>query len=93
MDALAESGVFHTNISSKGGFLRDGNCTMLIGVEDERVKETLDILRTNSRAREQYVSAPSMEVVPGSSMLEAPVKVTVGGAVTFVLDVESFERW
>jgi len=53
----------------------------------------MDVLRQNSEARDQYVSIPSPDVMPGTTLLQEPVKVTVGGAVTFVLDVESFQRW
>lgn len=36
-----------TFIASTGGFLRSGRSTLLIGVEDERVEEALDIIRGN----------------------------------------------
>lgn len=92
-DALSSSGVFYTKIASTGGFLRDGNVTLLLGIEDDRLDEALGIIREHSHSREQYVSLPPPEVMPSAGMLEAPVKVTVGGAVAFVLDVESFDRW
>ncbi len=91
--SLSSSGMFYTKIASTGGFLRDGNVTLLLGIEDERLDEALAIIRDNSQAREQYVSVPPPEVLPTPGMIEAPVKVVVGGAVAFVLDVESFERW
>ncbi|MHC1770780.1 MAG: cyclic-di-AMP receptor [Flexilinea sp.] len=36
-----------TQIASTGGFLRKGNSTLLIGVEDEHLEEALSILREN----------------------------------------------
>ncbi len=36
-----------TQIASTGGFLRKGNSTLLIGVDDEQVEEALSILREN----------------------------------------------
>ncbi len=36
-----------TLIASTGGFLRRGQSTLLIGVEDERVERALDIIREN----------------------------------------------
>jgi len=36
-----------TQIASTGGFLRKGNSTLLIGVEDEYLEEALTILREN----------------------------------------------
>ncbi|MEI6915239.1 MAG: cyclic-di-AMP receptor [Armatimonadota bacterium] len=92
-DSLSAQGFFYTKIASTGGFLRDGNMTMLLGVNDDQLEQALTIIRENSEAREQYVSIPPPDMMPSSPMLQAPVKVTVGGAVVFVMDVERFERW
>jgi uncharacterized protein YaaQ len=37
-----------TRIASTGGFLRRGNTTLMIGVEDEKVDEAIQLIRTNS---------------------------------------------
>ena len=34
-----------TQLSTTGGFLREGNATFLIGIEDERVQDVLDIIK------------------------------------------------
>ena len=86
--ALAEVGVAFTKIATSGGFLRSGNTTLLIGVEDERVDETLDIIRQNCRRRLE--KAP---MVTGAPMaVSHMVEVSVGGAIVFVTDVERFEK-
>ncbi len=36
-----------THIASSGGFLRRGNSTLFIGVDDEKVDVALDVIRTN----------------------------------------------
>jgi uncharacterized protein YaaQ len=36
-----------THIASTGGFLRRGNSTLFVGLEDEKVEEALDIIRKN----------------------------------------------
>ncbi len=36
-----------TQIASTGGFLRKGNSTLLIGVEDENLDEAMNILQEN----------------------------------------------
>ena len=36
-----------THIASTGGFLRRGNSTLFIGVDDEKVDQALDVIRTN----------------------------------------------
>lgn len=42
-----------TKIASTGGFLRRGNTTLMIGVEDEKVDHVIDILRKISDPRSQ----------------------------------------
>jgi uncharacterized protein YaaQ len=46
--ALLQAGLRVTRIASTGAFLRRGNSTLLIGVEDERVEEAIEILRQNT---------------------------------------------
>jgi uncharacterized protein YaaQ len=36
-----------THIASTGGFLRRGNSTLFIGVDDEKVDVALDVIRSN----------------------------------------------
>lgn len=36
-----------THIASTGGFLRRGNSTLFIGVDDEKVDQALEVIRTN----------------------------------------------
>ena len=36
-----------TLIASTGGFLRRGNSSLFVGVEDEKVNEALEVIRTN----------------------------------------------
>ena len=50
-DELVEANVRATKLPSTGGFLRAGNTTFMIGVEDERVDEVLRIISTNCEAR------------------------------------------
>ena len=44
-DELVEANVRATKLPSTGGFLRAGNTTFMIGVEDERVDEVLRIIK------------------------------------------------
>jgi uncharacterized protein YaaQ len=92
-DALLKAGFKFTKIASTGGFLREGNVTMLIGAEEEEVEPLLSIINDASRAREQYVNVVPPEATPVGTFLSNPVKVQVGGAIAFVLDVERFERF
>ena len=93
MDALTVDGYRATVISTTGGFLRQGNATLLIGVSDEDVGNVLEIIRANCHTRVAYANP-----LPPTRELQAlrapmPIEVQVGGAVVFVLDVERFERY
>ena len=43
--ALLERGFQSTKLASTGGFLREGNTTLLIGLEDEKVPEVLELIK------------------------------------------------
>lgn len=81
-----------TKLATSGGFLRAGNTTFIVGIEDDRVTEVLEIIKKSSHTREQYVSNMNMDAA-GTSMLGKPVQVTVGGATVFVLPVEEFKHF
>jgi uncharacterized protein YaaQ len=92
-EGLLKSGFKFTKIGSTGGFLREGNVTMLIGAEEEQLDTLMAVLSDSSRAREQYVNVLPPEATPVGTFITNPVKVQVGGAIAFVLDVERFERF
>ena len=46
-DALRDNNFQSTLISTTGGFLREGNATILIGVEEERLEPLLALIKTN----------------------------------------------
>ena len=90
-DALLEHNFQFTNVSSTGGFLREGNVTLMIGVDDEQVEDVMNIFRYNCSSREQYLNMmPTLD--PSGGVMPSPVKVVVGGAILFVVDVERFEK-
>ena len=76
-----------TKLSTSGGFLKMGNATILVGVEDEKVDEVIGIFKNCCSRRTQMVSTtpPFM----GEGFLSAtPVEVTIGGATLFIIDVD-----
>ncbi len=91
MDELTNAGYSVTKLSSSGGFLRAGNTTLLIGVDDEKVEALISLIGSQSKRREQMVSAVAPQYGEGF-ISPVPVSVTVGGATIFVLDVEQFRR-
>src|SRR5688500_16153250 len=89
---LTGEGYRATQVSSSGGFLRESNVTLLIGVEDAEVAHVQEIVQANCHSRTQFVN-PLMPIVePGEALLPAPVEVPVGGATVFVVNIDRFER-
>src|ERR671928_177524 len=56
LDSLTAQGLRVTRISSEGGFLREGNVTLLIAVEDRQVEPLLQSVREHCYTRTRYVS-------------------------------------
>ena len=87
---ITRNGFSATKLSTSGGFLRAGNTTLIIGAEDEKVSEIVDIFKQFSSKRTEMIeTSPS---ITGEAFLTMPVEVTVGGATVFVLDVEQFYK-
>lgn len=80
-----------TKLASSGGFLKAGNTTLLIGVEEEEVDPAMDIIEKNCKSRNITTSLIT-STVPGDSFMPYPIEVKVGGATVFVLDVEKYVR-
>ena len=67
------------------------NTTLLIGVDDEKVEGALALIKKTCKKREQYDPVPMIPFGRGSMMPKMD-KVTVGGAIVFIVDVERFEK-
>lgn len=92
-DEMVKAGFKFTIIGSSGGFLREGNTTILIGVEEAELEKLKSVIQENCEQREQMVNvAPFDSGAPGG-LLPNPVRVPVGGAVVFVMDVEQYCRF
>ena len=89
---LTRAGYRATQINSHGGFLRDRNVTLVIGVQDDQVVEVKDIVRANCHSRARFVNALMPIIEPGEFYIPSPVEVMVGGATLLVLNVERYER-
>lgn len=91
--ALYETGIRATKLSTTGGFLRAGNTTFMIGIEEERVEEVLAIIKRCSQSREQFITSPISLDVNLDSSAAFPVKIEVGGATVFVLPIDAFYQF
>ena len=92
-EALLRADFKFTTIGSSGGFLREGSVTLLIGVEEADLPTLREVVAQNSQRREQMVSVTAFESAGTPAFAPNAVKVQIGGAVLFVIDVDSFERF
>jgi uncharacterized protein YaaQ len=92
VDALLEREHRATRLHSSGGFLKQSNATILVGIDDDKVEEVLDIIRANCTSRTQVVNPMPPIMEPGEFFMPYPLEVEVGGATVFVLPIERTER-
>jgi uncharacterized protein YaaQ len=91
--ALAKASVQATRFNSAGSFLRSGNTTFMIGIDDERVEEVIDIIHETSHSRKQFMTPPlNMDSIADTAS-SFPIEVEVGGATVFVMPIESFRHF
>ena len=82
-----------TRLSTTGGFLRKGNTTLMIGVEDEKVDEVISLIKQECGQHQKLTV--NMPYISGTSMVNyatMPMHVEVGGATIFVVNVERYEK-
>ena len=92
-DEMLKAGFKFTVIGSTGGFLREGNSTLLIGVDEGEVEALKAVIQKNCEAREQLVNVMPFEAAPPGAFVPSPVKVPVGGATVFLINVDEFIRF
>lgn len=92
VDALLGAGFRATKLASTGGFLKEGNTTMLVGVEDDKVDQVVETIRTACKSRTQLVTPLTSVGRGASSYIPHPVEVPIGGATIFVIPIEKFEK-
>lgn len=87
---LTQEGFSVTRLATTGGFLKTGNTTVIVGVDEAQVDAVLKIINEYSHSRKQLINANSelgMGFFPS-----VPTEISVGGATIFVMDVERFEK-
>jgi uncharacterized protein YaaQ len=92
VDALTDKDYRVTRLHSTGGFLKQSNASVMVGVEEAQVDEVLGIIRETCHARSQYINPMPPIMEPGEFYMPYPVEVSFGGATVFVLDVARYER-
>jgi uncharacterized protein YaaQ len=92
LDALTKKSYRATRINTAGGFLKESNATILLGVEDTQVDEVLGVIQVNCQTRTQYINPLPPVMEPGEFYMPYPVEVQIGGATVFVLPIEKFVK-
>ena len=89
---LGQKGFGVTRLCSTGGFLRAGNTTIMIGTDEDKISEAIEIIRKKCKTRKK--AKPNLEMSGGMGVMGSafPMEVTVGGATVFVLNVDSYEK-
>ena len=93
LDALIERGHSATVFSTIGGFLREGNTTLLIGAPDSMVHDVLRVIRTRCATRTKLIYPFPAAAGYEEAYMSTPIEVEVGGAVVFVIDVDRSEKF
>ena len=95
IDELNQNGFFATILSSTGGFLKKKSVTVMIGVEEEKVQQVLDILKRCAGHRQQMsysdVAMPTGGHAPQIPLVAVPVNV--GGVVVFILNLDDLQKF
>lgn len=89
---MRERGYRATVIDQSGGFLRQGNVTLLVGVLEALVADVLRLIANVCRARVSLVNPAMPMVEPGEFFVSRAAEAHEGGAVCFVLNIERYER-
>ena len=92
ISSLMNEGYSATKLATTGGFLRSGNTTLLLGVDDNKFDGAMTVIEKVCKSRKQIATSPSP--MAGSTGVYAPypIEVMVGGATIFVLNVEQLTK-
>jgi uncharacterized protein YaaQ len=92
IDALTKRQYRITRINTAGGFLRQGNATIISAVEDNQVEYVIAIIEENCQKRIKEVVPVPLGSEPGAFFVPYPMHVEVGGATVFVIDLWDYRR-
>lgn len=92
IDEITEDGFRVTKLATTGGFLKAGNTTLMIGVEEKDVDKLIKKIEETCKVRKQIVTSPSPVTGSAGMYVPYPIEVEVGGATVFVVDVDKFVR-
>ena len=89
---LMNEGFGVTKLATTGGFLRAGNTTLLVGVDDDKFEGAMAVIEKVCKSRKQIATSPSPVAGTTGVYVPYPIEVMVGGATIFVLNVDQFVK-
>jgi uncharacterized protein YaaQ len=92
MRSLVSRGFSATKVDTSGGLLRQGNVTLLIGVQEDVVPDALNLIKRYGQTQTRQINPLLPIAEPGEVYVSNPVEVHVSGATVFVVGVERYER-
>lgn len=92
VNKLMNEGFGVTKLATTGGFLRAGNTTLLVGVEDDKLEAAVAVIEKVCKSRKQLTTAPTSMSGVNGVYSPYPIEVMVGGATVFVLSVDQFVK-
>ncbi|MDR3085953.1 MAG: cyclic-di-AMP receptor [Christensenellaceae bacterium] len=90
VSSLMNEGYSVTKLATTGGFLRAGNTTLLLGVDDEKFQGALNVIEKICKSRKQIATSPSPVSGSAGAYVPYPIEVMVGGATVFVMNIDQF---
>ena len=92
-EVFNQQGIRPTKLSTTGGFLRSGNTTFMIGIDDGKVDTVLELISQCCKTRTQtMISSPTYDFTLDAGF-DYPIEVEVGGATVFILPVDAFKKF
>ncbi|MBW6410340.1 cyclic-di-AMP receptor [Clostridium weizhouense] len=91
LDSLTDKDFRVTKLATTGGFLKAGNTTLMVGVEEDKLDQVIDIVKDICKKRKEIVVSPTpLTGNDGGYIQQCPMQINVGGATIFVVDVDKF---
>lgn len=88
---LVQNNFYFTQIESSGGIIQKESVSLLIGIDQARSNELLQLLQKVCKRRRTYIPARTETVVLQTHPLM--IEAEIGGALVYTLDVERFEQF
>lgn len=93
IEALTDENYRVTKLATTGGFLKSGNTTLMVGIDEKKVEEVITVIKKVCKKRkETLVTSNTFGGSEGGYMQQYPVQINVGGATIFVIDVDQFVK-